>query len=122
MKVYKVYIVGGGGGDSNAANVIRSLDRQAQIHIFTNRDEIGNLPCEIPFVLKGVLSSWESSFAFRDKFCRERKIDRLAVAIAERIPVKQLALLDTCYSPTTGAGYEAVNMALDELVEKIDNE
>ena len=70
----KVCIVGGGGGASNAANVIRSLDGQAQIDIFTNRDEIGNLPCEIPFVLKGTLSSWESSFAFRDKFYEERNI------------------------------------------------
>jgi len=71
----KVCIVGGGGGASNAANVIRSLDRQAQIDIFTNRGEIGNLPCEIPFVLKGVLPSWESSFAFRDKFYEERNIE-----------------------------------------------
>ncbi|MBL7061359.1 MAG: FAD-dependent oxidoreductase [Dehalococcoidia bacterium] len=71
----KVCIVGGGGGASNAANVIRSLDKQAQIDIFTNRGEMGNLPCEIPFVLKGVLSSWESSFAFRDKFYEERNIE-----------------------------------------------
>jgi NADPH-dependent 2,4-dienoyl-CoA reductase/sulfur reductase-like enzyme len=70
----KVCIVGGGGGASNAANVIRSLDKQAYIEIFTDRDEIGNLPCEIPFVLKGTLPSWESSFAFRDKFYEERNI------------------------------------------------
>ncbi|MBC8275742.1 MAG: hypothetical protein H8E40_12350 [Chloroflexi bacterium] len=47
------------------------------------------------------------------------KIDRLAVAIAEKIPVDRLSLLDTCYSPTTGAGYEAVTMALDELEGKL---
>jgi NADPH-dependent 2,4-dienoyl-CoA reductase/sulfur reductase-like enzyme len=70
----KVCIVGGGGGASNAANIIRSLDKQAQIDIFTNRDEIGNQPCEIPFVLKGTLSSWESSFPFRDKFYLERNV------------------------------------------------
>jgi len=70
----KVCIVGGGGGASNAANVIRSLDKQAQIDILTNRGEIGNQPCEIPFVLKGTLSSWESSFPFRDKFYQERKV------------------------------------------------
>jgi NADPH-dependent 2,4-dienoyl-CoA reductase/sulfur reductase-like enzyme len=70
----KVCIVGGGGGASNAANVIRSLDGQAHIDVFTNRGEIGNLPCEIPFVLKGTLPSWESSFAFRDKFYEERNI------------------------------------------------
>jgi NADH oxidase (H2O2-forming) len=70
----KVCIAGGGGGASNAANVIRSLDKQAQIDIFTDRDEIGNLPCEIPFVLNGMLPSWESSFAFRNKFYEERNI------------------------------------------------
>ncbi len=71
----RVCIVGGGGGASNAANVIRSLDKEAQIDIFTNRGEIGNLPCEIPFVLRGTLPSWESSFAFRDRFYKERNIE-----------------------------------------------
>jgi len=71
----RVCIVGGGGGASNAANVIRSLDKKAEIDIFTNRGEIGNLPCEIPFVLGGVLPSWESSFAFRERFYKERNID-----------------------------------------------
>ena len=70
----KVCIVGGGGGASNAANVIRHLDKKAEIEIFTNRGEIGNLPCEIPFVLNGVLSSWEDSFAFRERFYEERHI------------------------------------------------
>ncbi|MBN1690051.1 MAG: FAD-dependent oxidoreductase [Dehalococcoidia bacterium] len=70
----KVAIIGGGGGASNAANVIRSLDKQAQIDIFTNREDIGNLPCEIPFVIKGAIPSWESSFAFKEKFYKERNI------------------------------------------------
>ena len=69
-----VCIAGGGGGASNAANVIRSLDKEATIKIFTNRGEIGNLPCEIPFVLSGTLPSWESSLAFREKFYKERNI------------------------------------------------
>jgi len=82
----KVCIVGGGGGASNAANVIRSLDKQARIDIFTNRGEIGNLPCEIPFVLKGVLPSWESSFAFREKFYEERNIEvHLNIEVTEII-------------------------------------
>jgi NADPH-dependent 2,4-dienoyl-CoA reductase/sulfur reductase-like enzyme len=71
----KVCIIGGGGGASNAANIIRNLDKQACIDIFTNRGEIGNLPCEIPFVLKGTLPSWESSFAFKEKFYEERNIE-----------------------------------------------
>ncbi|RPJ64089.1 MAG: hypothetical protein EHM12_00640 [Dehalococcoidia bacterium] len=71
----KVCIVGGGGGATNAANVIRNLDKNAQVDIFTNRDDIGNLPCEVPFVISGKLPSWESSFAFKDKFYKERNID-----------------------------------------------
>lgn len=70
----KVCIIGGGGGASNAANVIRMLDKEVQIDIFTNRGEIGNLPCEIPFVLNNTLPSWESSFAFRDRFYAERNV------------------------------------------------
>ena len=70
----KVCIIGGGGGGSNAANTIRGLDKTAQIDIFTDRGEIGNLPCEIPFVLQGALPSWEASFAFRERFYWERNI------------------------------------------------
>lgn len=40
----KVCIVGGGGA-GNAGDVIRCLDMQAEIDIFTNRDEIGNQSC-----------------------------------------------------------------------------
>ncbi len=70
----RVCIVGGGGA-SNAANVIRALDKEATIEIFTNRGEIGNLPCEMPFVLSGTLSSWESSVAFKERFYKERNIE-----------------------------------------------
>ena len=49
------------------------------------------------------------------------KIDRLAVAIAARVPVERLAVIDTCYSPTVGTAYEPLIMALDELRLKIDN-
>jgi len=71
----KVCIIGGGGGASNAANVIRRLDKDIQIDIFTKREEIGHLPCELPFVLSGVLPSWESTFAFKEKFYQERNIN-----------------------------------------------
>jgi NADH oxidase (H2O2-forming) len=70
----KVCIVGGGGGASNAANVIRRLDKEAQIAIFTDRAEIGTQPCEIPFVLNGYLASWDDTFVFRQKFYSDRDI------------------------------------------------
>ena len=70
-----VCIVGGGGGASNAANVIRRLDREARIDIFTDRAEIGNQPCEIPFVLKGDLPSWDDTVVFKKKFYSERDIN-----------------------------------------------
>ena len=47
------------------------------------------------------------------------KIDRLALAIAEKIPVQRLALIDTSYSPTVGAAYESTVMAIDQLVAKL---
>jgi len=49
------------------------------------------------------------------------KIDRLAIAIAERTLVEKLALIDTCYHPTVGTAYEPLIMALDELRLKLDN-
>ncbi len=70
-----VCIVGGGGGASNAANMVRRLDQEARIDIFTDRSEIGNQPCEIPFVLKGDLSSWNDTFVFKSKFYKERDIN-----------------------------------------------
>jgi NADH oxidase (H2O2-forming) len=89
----KVCIVGGGGGASNAANVIRSLDKEAEIHIFTDREEIGNLPCEIPFVLRGDLPSWESSFAFREKFYKERNIEVHLNTVVTEINRKEKCLM-----------------------------
>ena len=71
----KVCIVGGGGGASNAANVVRYLNREARIDIFTNRAEIGNQPCEIPFVLKGDSPSWDDTFVFRQRFYSDRDIN-----------------------------------------------
>ncbi|MCK4721906.1 MAG: FAD-dependent oxidoreductase, partial [Dehalococcoidia bacterium] len=70
----RVCIVGGGGGASNAANVIRRLNEEAQIDIFTDRAEIGNQPCEIPFVLKGDLPSWNDTFVFTRKFYDQRNV------------------------------------------------
>lgn len=70
----KVCIVGGGGGANNAANIIRSLDKDAQIDIFTTRNEIGYIPCEIPFVLRGIVPSWEESFVFKEKFYQQKNI------------------------------------------------
>ena len=71
----KVCIIGGGGGASNAANVIRRLDKEARIDIFTKRSYIGIQPCEIPFVLRGFLPSWKDSYVFSEKFYRERNIN-----------------------------------------------
>lgn len=70
-----VCIIGGGGGASNAANVIRRLDEKAQIDLFNKRSEMGHQPCEIPYVLSGLLSSWEDTFVFRQKFYDERNIN-----------------------------------------------
>jgi NADPH-dependent 2,4-dienoyl-CoA reductase/sulfur reductase-like enzyme len=70
----RVCIVGGGGGASNAANVVRRLDSDAQIDIFTDRSDIGHQPCEIPFVLSGYLDSWDDTFVFRHKFYEQRSI------------------------------------------------
>jgi NADH oxidase (H2O2-forming) len=70
----RICIVGGGGGASNAANMARRLDREAQIDIFTDRPDIGHQPCEIPFALSGYLRSWDDIYVFRRKFYDQRGI------------------------------------------------
>ncbi len=71
----RVCIVGGGGGASNAASMVRRLDQDATVDIFTDRPEIGNQPCEIPFVLRGDLPDWDDTFVFKSRFYRERDIN-----------------------------------------------
>jgi len=71
----RVCVIGGGGGASNAANVIRRLDEEAQIDLFNKRSEMGHQPCEIPYVLRGLLSSWQDTFVFNQKFYDERNIN-----------------------------------------------
>jgi len=71
----RVCIVGGGGGASNAANMARRLDGEAQIDIFTDRSDIGYQPCEIPFVLSGYLPSWDDIYVFKQKFYAQREIE-----------------------------------------------
>ena len=89
----KVCIVGGGGGASNAANVIHQLDKEAQIDIFTKRSNIGIQPCEIPFVLNGFLPSWDDTFVFREKFYTERNINvHLNTEVTEIIRDKKLLI------------------------------
>ncbi len=71
----KVCIIGGGGGATNAANNIRRLDENAEIHIFTDEGEMGLEPCEIPYVISGELPSWDDAFVFKEKFYNERNIN-----------------------------------------------
>ncbi|MCD6230422.1 MAG: FAD-dependent oxidoreductase [Dehalococcoidia bacterium] len=68
----RVCIVGGGGGASNAVNVIHNLDGESQIDVFDKRGEIGYEPCEIPQVLNGFLPAWQDITVFRPKYYRDR--------------------------------------------------
>ncbi|MEA3280528.1 MAG: FAD/NAD(P)-binding oxidoreductase, partial [Thermodesulfobacteriota bacterium] len=55
----KVCIIGAGDGGAIAAAQIRHVDSEAQIDIFSSRDELGCPPCEIPLVIGGVISTWD---------------------------------------------------------------
>jgi NAD(P)H-nitrite reductase large subunit len=88
-----VCIIGGGGGASNAANVIRRLDEEAQIDLFNKRSEMGHQPCEIPYVLNGFLSSWQDTIVFRQKFYDERNIKvHLNTEVTDIIREKKLLI------------------------------
>lgn len=68
----KVCIIGAGAGGRNASGLIRQLDKQAQIDIFSTQSEIGYAPCELPFVFRGV-ARWDDIF-YPGKFFEERNI------------------------------------------------
>jgi NADPH-dependent 2,4-dienoyl-CoA reductase/sulfur reductase-like enzyme len=55
----KVCIIGAGDAGAIAALQARRLKKEAQIDIFSKREEIGCPPCEIPLVLGGAIASWE---------------------------------------------------------------
>ena len=58
----KVCIVGAGAGGRSASGRIRELDKEAQIDVFTKQSEIGYAPCELPFVLRGDIVTWDDIF------------------------------------------------------------
>jgi len=70
----KVCIIGGGAGGRSASGRIRQLDKEAQLDIFTKQPEIGYAPCELPFVLRGSIVTWEDIF-YPGNFFEERQIN-----------------------------------------------
>jgi len=70
----KVCIIGGGAGGRSAAGRIRQLDKEAQIEIFTKQSEVGYAPCELPFVLRGNIVTWEDIF-YPGDFFKEGQIN-----------------------------------------------
>jgi len=70
----KVCIIGGGAGGRSAAGRIRQLDKEAQIEIFTKQREVGYAPCELPFVLRGNIVTWDDIF-YPGDFFKEGRIN-----------------------------------------------
>jgi CoA-dependent NAD(P)H sulfur oxidoreductase len=58
----KVCIIGAGDAGAIAALQIRRLSSDAQVDVFSKRQELGCNPCEIPLVLSGAVSKWEDLY------------------------------------------------------------
>ena len=58
----KVCIIGAGDAGAIAALQTRRLSREAQLDVFSKREELGCNPCEIPLVLSGTVSKWEDLY------------------------------------------------------------
>ncbi len=84
----------------------------------TKRRAYGGKPVHIKLIADGKTQSLVGAQIISEEMV-SGKIDRLALAIAEKIPVQRLALIDTCYSPTLGSAYESTVMALDQLMSKL---
>ena len=83
----------------------------------TRRRSYGGKPIHIKLVIDRKSQSLVGAQIISEEMVAG-KIDRLALAIAEKIPIQKLALIDTCYSPTVGSAYESTVMALDQLMPK----
>jgi NADPH-dependent 2,4-dienoyl-CoA reductase/sulfur reductase-like enzyme len=55
----RVCIVGAGDAGAIAALQVRRLDSEAEIDVFSRRQELGCNPCEMPLVLSGIVRRWE---------------------------------------------------------------
>jgi NADPH-dependent 2,4-dienoyl-CoA reductase/sulfur reductase-like enzyme len=58
----KICIIGAGDAGAIAALQTRRLNSEAQIDVFTKREELGCNPCEIPLVLSGAVNKWEDLY------------------------------------------------------------
>ena len=94
-------------------NVASNLLRTA-----TRRRSYGGKPIHVKLIADARTKSLVGAQIISEEMVAG-KIDRLALAIALGIPVDQLALIDTCYSPTLGSAYESTVMALDQLMPKL---
>lgn len=70
----KVCIIGGGAGGRSASRRIRQLDKETQIDVFTKQSEVGYAPCELPFVLRGNIVTWDDIF-YPGNFFKEKEIN-----------------------------------------------
>jgi len=88
-------------------NVVCNIMRPA-----TRRRSYGDKPIHIKLIANPQTKSLVGAQIILEEMVTG-KIDRLALARALRVPVEQLALIDTCYSPTLGSAYKSTVMALD---------
>jgi len=58
----KVCIIGAGDAGAIAALQVRRLNSEAQVDVFSKREELGCNPCEIPLVLSGIVNKWEDLY------------------------------------------------------------
>ncbi len=71
----RIVIVGGGAAGIGAAGAAKQVDRNAEIVVFTEFEDVGYSPCGIPFVHGKEIDSFENLFLQDKEFYRKAGFD-----------------------------------------------
>ena len=106
----KVVIVGGGAGGISTASNIRKLDEDIEITVLTRDNKVAYSPCAIPYVLAGVIETFDDIVMRTPEDYKNKNID---VIVEVEVTAVDSSKKTVTYQKKDG---EEVTMDYDKLV------